>query len=46
MQNYKVNPRYKLYEFYELVSDRDRFIDRHLDEYLRYLFGDTEVIVL
>ena len=25
MQNYKV-PRYKLYRFEELVSDRDRFI--------------------
>ena len=26
MQNYKVKPRYKLYRFEELVSDRDRFI--------------------
>lgn len=35
MLDYKVNPRYKLYKFEELVS-----------EYLRHLFGDTEEIVL
>ena len=45
MLDYSV-PRYKLYKFNELVSDRDRFIDRHLDEYLRYLFGDAEDITL
>ena len=46
MLDYKSKPRYKLYKFKALVSDRDRFIDRHMDEYLRYLFGDTEEITL
>lgn len=35
MLDYKSKPRYKLYKFNALVS-----------EYLRYLFGDTEEIIL
>ena len=42
MQNYKVNPRYKLYKFEELVSDRDRFI-WEVEKYIYEEYNTKEV---
>ena len=41
MQNYKV-PRYKLYKFEELVSDRDRFICE-VEKYIYEKYNTKEV---
>ena len=41
MQNYKV-PRYKLYKFEELVSDRDRFI-WEVERYIYEEYNTKEV---
>ena len=41
MQNYKV-PRYKLYKFEELVSDRDRFI-WEVEKYIYEEYNTKEV---
>ena len=42
MQNYKVKPRYKLYKFDELVSDRDRFI-WEVEKYIYEEYNTKEV---
>ena len=42
MQNYKVKPRYKLYKFEELVSDRDRFI-WEVEKYIYEEYNTKEV---
>ena len=42
MQNYKVKPRYKLYRFEELVSDRDRFI-WEVEKYIYEEYNTEEV---
>ena len=42
MQNYKVKPRYKLYKFEELVSDRDRFI-WEVEKYIYEEYDTKEV---
>ena len=42
MLDYKVNPRYKLYKFDELVSDRDRFI-WEVEKYIYKEYNTKEV---
>ena len=42
MLDYKVNPRYKLYKFDELVSDRDRFI-WEVEKYIYEEYNTKEV---
>ena len=42
MLDYKVNPRYKLYKFNELVSDRDRFI-WEVEKYIYEEYNTKEV---
>ena len=42
MLDYKVNPRYKLYKFEELVSDRDRFI-WEVEKYIYEEYNTKEV---
>ena len=42
MQNYKIKPRYKLYKFEELISDRDRFI-WEVEKYIYEEYNTKEV---
>ena len=42
MLDYKVNPRYRLYKFEELVSDRDRFI-WEVEKYIYEEYNTKEV---